>query len=178
MAERAKGDDDPTTPAVGADGERSDVDGLNVAGLGNVLFGVWLVSRATTSLLDQALAPSGLDADEFGVYSVLASGQDLTPTDLARWMAAPTTTVSSYLKRFEGRGHIRRRPNPNDGRSSCIELTAAGRRAHREAGARFLPILEQVEAALATASDADATEATIQLRAIHRAVGLASPDGR
>lgn len=169
MAEQGIGDDDRDTSAGG-------VAGLSVEGLDNVLFGVWLVSRATTSLLDQALAPSGLDADEFGVYSVLASGEDLTPTDLARWMAAPTTTVSSYLKRFDARGHIRRRPNPHDGRSSCIELTAAGRRAHREAGARFLPILEQVEAALATADDADPAAAATQLRAIHRAVGLARPD--
>ncbi len=168
MADPANGNDDPTRPGTGTD----------VEGLGNVLFGVWLVSRATTSLLDQALAPSGLDADEFGVYSVLASGEDLTPTDLARWMAAPTTTVSSYLKRFEGRGHIRRRPNPNDGRSSRIELTEAGRRAHREAGARFLPILAKVEAVLAETDGADPAEATNQLRAIHRAVGLARPDDR
>ena len=39
----------------------------------NVLFDVWLVSRATTGLLDAALAPTGLTADEFGVYSVLMS---------------------------------------------------------------------------------------------------------
>ncbi len=175
MVEHAKGDDDLTRPA-GPDVTDPNAAGLDVAGLNNVLFGVWLVSRATTSLLDQALAPSGLDADEFGVYSVLASGQDLTPTDLSRWMAAPATTVSSYLKRFESRGHIRRRPNPNDGRSSCIELTAAGRRAHREAGIRFLPVLEQVEATLAGTNGADPTEASTQLRAIHRAVGLARPE--
>ena len=42
-----------------------------VAGGTNVLFDVWLVSRATTGMLDAALAATGLTADEFGVYSVL-----------------------------------------------------------------------------------------------------------
>ncbi len=51
---------------------------------GNVLFDIWLVSRATIALVDEVVWPSGLDADEFGVYSVLASGDGLTPTELAR----------------------------------------------------------------------------------------------
>lgn len=169
-------DDDPSSTSDRPAARGLAGAGLEVAGLENVLFGVWLVSRATTALLDEALAPSGLDADEFGVYSVLASGEDLTPTDLARWMAAPATTVSSYLKRFERRGHIRRRPNPDDGRSSRIELTAAGRRAHQDAGARFLPILGQVEEALSAATGTELDELTDQLAALHRAVGSARPE--
>jgi DNA-binding MarR family transcriptional regulator len=114
----------------------------------NVLFSVWSVARAVSDLLDTALAPSGLDADEFAVYSVLAVEGALTPTDLARWMAAPTTTVSSYIKRFEARGHVRRDPNPNDRRSYRVRLTQAGRRAHRKAAALFVPTLRQVVDAL------------------------------
>ena len=104
-------------------------------GLTNVLFDVWLVSRATTAMLDETLRPSGLDADEFAVYSVLASGDGMTPSDLAQWMSAPATTVSSYVKRFEARGHVQRAPHPDDGRSYLLQLTAAGRRVHCEAGA-------------------------------------------
>ena len=114
------------------------------AGLGNVLFDVWLVSRATTAMLDDVLRPSGLDADEFAVYSVLASGDGMTPTELAHWMAAPPTTVSSYVKRFEQRGHVRRVPNPDDRRSYRLQLTASGRRVHRSAGTLFQPVLEEV----------------------------------
>ena len=102
--------------------------------LDNVLFDVWLVSRATTALLDEVVRPSGLDSDEFAIYSVLASGEGMTPTELAHWMSAPATTVSSYVKRFEGRGHVERTPNPDDGRSYRLRLTASGRRAHRAAG--------------------------------------------
>ena len=113
-------------------------------GLDNLLFNVWLVSRATHALLDDGLRPAGLDADEFAVYSVLASADGMTPSELARWMAAPATTVSSYVKRFERRGHVERTPNPDDGRSYHLALTAAGRRAHRAAGRLFLPLLAEV----------------------------------
>lgn len=113
-------------------------------GLGNILFDVWLVSRATTALVDEAIRTSGLDADEFAIYSLLAPSDEITPTDLARWMSAPTTTVSSYIKRFEKRGHVKRVRNPEDGRSHRLRLTAAGRRAHQKAGELFLPILAEV----------------------------------
>jgi DNA-binding MarR family transcriptional regulator len=114
----------------------------------NVLFTFWLTSRAVHGLLDEALAPAGLTADEFGVYSVLTRSDAMTPTELARWMSAPPTTVSSYVKRFEGRGHVARERNPDDGRSYLIKLTPAGRKAHRAAGVRFLPALDAVAASL------------------------------
>lgn len=123
------------------------VDSVAVAGT-NVLFDVWLLSKAATGVLDAALAPAGLTADEFGVYSVLTSADSLTPSELARWMSAPATTVSSVVKRLERRGHVVREPNPDDGRSSLIRLTPAGRDAHRVAGAAFMPVLEHVNEAL------------------------------
>jgi len=36
--------------------------------------------------------------------------------------------TSKLIDRIESSGHCRRRPNPEDGRSSVIELTASGRR--------------------------------------------------
>lgn len=114
----------------------------------NALFSVWLVARAAGDLLDTALARSGLDADEFAIYSLLATGRSTTPTDLARWMAAPPTTVSSYVKRFEARGHVQRVPNPDDGRSYRIRLTRSGRAAHRRAADLFTPALRRVSSAL------------------------------
>ena len=134
--------------------------------LDNVLFDVWLVSRATTALLDNAIRDSGLDSDEFAVYSVLASNEHMTPTELARWMSAPPTTVSSYVKRFEERGHVLRAPNPDDGRSYRLRLTPAGRRAHRAAGARFLPVLADVVDRIGD----EAPEMHRRLRGLHRTI--------
>lgn len=119
-------------------------------GPSNVLFDAWLVSRSVHQLIDTAIEESGLDADEFAVYSVLASGDGLTPSELAHWMAAATTTVSSYVKRFERRGHITRTPNAEDGRSYRIQLTDAGRDAHRHAGELFAPVLTNTEKTLGT----------------------------
>jgi DNA-binding MarR family transcriptional regulator len=131
----------------------------------DVTFMVWLTSRATADLLDAALAPAGLSGDEFAIYSVLTAAPSITPTELARWMAAPPTTVSSYVKRFEGRGHVQREPNPADRRSYRIRLTPAGRRAHRAAVALFLPVRSRIADALG-ARETDVREALLTLRTV------------
>jgi len=116
----------------------------------DILFLVWLTARATADLLDSVLEPAGLTGDEFAIYSVLASGPSITPTELARWMAAPLTTVSSYVKRLQGRGHVSREPHPQDRRSYQIRLTPAGRRAHQAAAALFAPVRTGVTDSLGT----------------------------
>lgn len=131
----------------------------------DVTFMVWLTSRATTDLLDSALAPAGLDGDEFAIFSVLTSATSITPTELARWMAAPPTTVSSYVKRFEPRGHVEREPNPADGRSYRIKLTPAGRRAHRDAAELFMPLRTRVDKGLGTRAP-EVREALFTLRSV------------
>ena len=79
---------------------------------------------------------------------MLSSSDVMTPTELARWMAAPPTTVSSYVKRLEGRGHVVRERNPDDGRSYVLRLAPTGRAAHRAGGQAFLPVLQRVVSAL------------------------------
>lgn len=128
--------------------QRTTLPGPAPAADGNVLFDVWLVMRATTGILDTALTPSGLTADEFGIYSVLRARETMTPSELARWMSAPLTTVSSYVKRIEGRGHLVRERNPDDGRSYILRLTGEGHRAHAAAGEPFLAVLAGVQARL------------------------------
>jgi DNA-binding MarR family transcriptional regulator len=135
-------------------------------GLGNVLFEVWLVSRATTALITDAIREAGLDADEFAVYSVLASTDGMTPTELAHWMAAPATTVSSYLKRFAARGHVERVHNIDDRRSYMVRLTDAGRVVHEAAGSLFLPVLAQIDGLLGP----DLTDTRERLRSLHAAL--------
>jgi len=147
-----KGEPVEGEPVEGEPAKGEAVDDHPVTGVAdegtNVLFDVWLVSRLATGLLDEALAPSGLTADEFGVYWVLTASDAMTPSELARWTAAPLTTVSSYVKRLESRGHLTRERNPDDGRSYVLRLTTEGRAAHRAAGARFLPVLDEVVRAL------------------------------
>lgn len=113
-----------------------------------LLFEVWLVANSTRALLDGALSASGLNAEDFALYSALARPGGITPTELASLMALPPTTVSSIVRRLERRGHVCRTPNPGDARSYRIELTGPGHDAHSRAGQLFLPVLTHVEASL------------------------------
>jgi DNA-binding MarR family transcriptional regulator len=129
------------------------------------LFMVWLVSRSTNDLLDTVVGPAGLTGDEFAIYSVLAASPGITPGELSRWMAAPPTTVSSYVKRLEGRGHLTRRPHRSDRRSYRIHLTAAGRRTHQQAVTLFGPVRSQVIDSL-NDKDGRVRESLLRLRSV------------
>ena len=113
-----------------------------------LFFDVWVVASSTRALLDRALRPSGLSAEDFALYSAIRRDGGVTPTELSSLMALPPTTVSSIVTRLERRGHVRRVPNPADARSYRIQLTPSGQAAHTAAGELFTPVLGRVEAAL------------------------------
>lgn len=140
------------------------------AGPSNLLFDTWLTARAAIALLDDALAGTGLDAEDFAVYSVLRQAGEISPGELARWMSTPATTVSSYVKRLVARGHVQQVPHPRDRRSYRITLTEAGQDAHTTAGRHFLPALAAVEAALPQPT----TDVQQALRNLHTAIAAAS----
>ena len=56
----------------------------------------------------------------------------------------PLTTASDVVRRLESRGHVRRRPNPDDGRSFLFELTARGDREWRRGWGALQRINEQL----------------------------------
>jgi DNA-binding MarR family transcriptional regulator len=117
-----------------------------------VMFILWLVGRATVDAIDRRIQGTGMSADEFPVYCLLDIAGPLTPSALGTWMAAPATTVSSFVKRLEERGHAARRPNQADRRSYLLELTDAGRTAQSEAIEQFAPLAEKVERELGRAT--------------------------
>ncbi len=117
-----------------------------------VLFILWLVGRATVEAIERRVHPGGMSADEFPVYCLLDIAGPLTPSALGAWMAAPPTTVSSFVKRLERRGHVARRANRTDRRSHLLELTDAGRAAQGEAIQLFAPLAEQIERELGRAT--------------------------
>jgi DNA-binding MarR family transcriptional regulator len=54
--------------------------------------------------------------------------------DIASDLVITIGGTSKLVDRIEASGHCRRRPNPQDGRSSIIELTPSGRRLLAKAG--------------------------------------------
>ncbi len=142
--------------AVGAELRHEDVD---------TLFLVWLAARPTEALVDATLAPAELTGDEYALMSVLEARTTATPTDLVRWMGAPPTSVSSHLKRLEARGHITRSANPDDRRSTLIQLTPAGRQVRARAAALFGPVCEEVAQGLAGRVD-EVRDALLRVREV------------
>ena len=116
----------------------------------SMLFDVWLIMHSTTTLIDEALAPTPLSGDDFGLYSLLRASGPVTPGQISRWTGMRPTTVSVALKRIQARNHATSAPNPHDGRSYLIGLNAAGIAAHTAAAPHFRAAIEKLGAELGT----------------------------
>jgi DNA-binding MarR family transcriptional regulator len=94
----------------------------------NVLFRLYILGQLANDLLDQSMMRLKLNPNDFAVQSAIRAFQPITPTRLAALLGMPATTLSSHLSRLEARRQIKRRRNPDDGRSTLIELTKVGDR--------------------------------------------------
>ena len=65
------------------------------------------------------------------------AGQPCRVQALAAEIDITVGATSKAIDRLEARGWCRRRPDPHDGRSSLLSLSAAGRRAHAAASPTF-----------------------------------------
>jgi DNA-binding MarR family transcriptional regulator len=104
----------------------------------SLLFDIWLVGHAMSTLIDEALASAGISGDDFGLSSLLRGWGPVTPSQISRWTGMRPTTFSVSLKRLAARGHAEQTPNPDDGRSYLIGLNSAGQAAHAAAAPLFL----------------------------------------
>jgi len=81
--------------------------------------------------LEPIFAARGLNGGEFDVLATLRrAGRPyrLTPTKLSRALMVTSGGMTKRLSALEGRGLIRREPDPNDGRSIAVSLTREGKR--------------------------------------------------
>ncbi len=93
------------------------------------LFGA---SQRVNALLADSLAGAPLDAAGYALYSALRETQPTSPTDLARHLGMPVTTVLDLVKGLQRRDHAVRLRNPRDRRSYLLRLTEAGEAVHDE----------------------------------------------
>ncbi len=103
----------------------------------SLLYHAYRLQREIGSLLDAALVDAPLDATEYAIYSAVFEAEPVTPKVLGAELAMPAQTVSDWIAVLRSRGHLRSGPNPRDGRSVLLWLTAEGRRAHRETSVPF-----------------------------------------
>lgn len=87
---------------------------------------IGILSQLTSTLLETKL-PEAMTVRHFGVMNHLSrrpEGQ--TPLALANAFQVPKTSMTHTLSGLEERGLVEMRPNPGDGRSKIVVLTAAG----------------------------------------------------
>src|SRR3954451_22082888 len=113
-----------------------------------VLFEVFWAHQKRKRLLDHALADVELPTEDYPFYVTIGADGPLTPTALADYLMMPLSTAIFRVKRLEARGHAERVPNPDDGRSFLIRVTAEGQRLLDEARPVFRDYAEAVEARL------------------------------
>jgi DNA-binding MarR family transcriptional regulator len=96
-------------------------------------------------LVETMLEGSGLAGNEFAVASWLNVSGAATPTELAADLGLKPTTLTSVLDRLVAKGQVRKRPNPDDGRSYLVEPTARGRATHARISERFLVVAGRLQ---------------------------------
>jgi DNA-binding MarR family transcriptional regulator len=95
-------------------------------------------------LVERELAADGVDATGYSVLSLIGARESIRLTELAAELGMPITTASDIVRRLEARKVVRRSPNPDDGRSSLLALTATGDREWRNGW----PALQRIDKAL------------------------------
>src|SRR6478752_2590515 len=114
----------------------------------SLLFELFATEQRVRTLVMRAMADAELRPDEYAVYSVLFDEGPQTPTDLARRVGMPPTTMSHYVRALLERGHASRETIPSDRRSYRLALTPSGLRAHASAGRAFAEADRRFEGAL------------------------------
>jgi DNA-binding MarR family transcriptional regulator len=93
--------------------------------------------------------------------------------DIANELGITSGGMSKLVDRIEASGHCRRLPNPDDRRSSLLELTPAGRRVIAEAGPAFDDELRrQLGAAVPERTLLQFAATLARLRAVGHRIGM------
>jgi DNA-binding MarR family transcriptional regulator len=114
----------------------------------NVLIDLWLLSFLASRMVSEILDDIPLSVDEFAMYGLISDLAPITSADLVRATGLSPTTVSSLVRRCEARGELKRTDNPEDARSSLLQLTPAGYEVLGRAVPRLLDGLERIERGL------------------------------
>src|SRR5579871_3156364 len=85
-------------------------------------------NQRITQVVERELAADGVEASHYATLSLIGVRGEVRLTELADELGMPLTTASDVVRRLESRGHVRRRPNPDDGRSFLFGLTTRGDR--------------------------------------------------
>jgi DNA-binding MarR family transcriptional regulator len=81
----------------------------------------------------EAVLPDGLKAPQFGVLNRFCRlGDNETPQSLASAFQVTKGAMTNTLNRLNVRGLVRIKPDPNDGRSKRVFITAKGKKVRNQ----------------------------------------------
>jgi DNA-binding MarR family transcriptional regulator len=130
------------------------------------LLEIYSVYARTGELMRREFARDAVPVEDYAPLSSIGAFGPITLSELASMLGTPLTTMSDTVRRLERRRHVRRRANPEDGRSTLFELTPAGERAWRAAW----PALQRTTAAVRRALDVPEAEVRRTLRRLDAAL--------
>jgi DNA-binding MarR family transcriptional regulator len=130
--------DEPVTPST---------DRQLAVAEGNLVLDLFVLQQRVGELMEVALSGTGVRPAEYAVYSQLGTAS-LTPREISLRLGLTASTLSGILGAIGRRGDVRRRDNPDDGRSYRVELTPAGRARLRTCRTAFRAALRELESAL------------------------------
>jgi DNA-binding MarR family transcriptional regulator len=110
------------------------------------------LSQLTGAVVERQLHELGIPAYLFGLVSQIHRLAPVTPSAISQATGMATTTLRDNIQRLVDRGLVRRTPNPSDGRSYLIELTAKGEVLVRAADPALLEAYLALERRLPRAS--------------------------
>ncbi|MFB9686043.1 MarR family winged helix-turn-helix transcriptional regulator [Amycolatopsis plumensis] len=137
----------------------------------SVLARLTRIARRVTRRLDDTLKDYGLlhvDLDILATLRRAGEPYELTLGEIARWMLAGNSTMTSRLDRLVAAGLVDRRQNPANRRTALIRLTPAGLTLADEAFAAELTAQEDMVSGL---SEPDRHELADLLRRLCRSMG-------
>jgi DNA-binding MarR family transcriptional regulator len=128
-------------------------------------------TRLYNALGERLKAEHGIVAAQFEFLRYLRDHPHARVADVATNFAAGIGAISKMVDRLEARGWAARLPNPADGRSSLISLTADGAALVAEAERTFRDLLGELVSPAVSASEVESARAT--LAALRRSLELA-----
>lgn len=107
---------------------------------------VRVLTRLPTALDAQLDRDSGLSFFEYHVLSMLAENADRSQrmSRLAQLSSSSLSRLSNVVKRLEGRGLLRREPDPDDGRATRAVLTDEGLRVVEQAAPHHVATVREL----------------------------------
>jgi len=140
----------------------------NPSATGPLSLAIFSLARTHRALAADLLRPLGLHPGQELLLMFLWEHGPQRQTDLARYVATDSASMTRTVQRLERSGFVRRRPSPDDRRVTLVEPTPASQALRP----RVAEIWAQVERATAGAlTSAERDEATALVRGLEENVG-------